>query len=202
MKQVSIPVREGSADRTFFFSYEISTSVTVEVLVEDGRSFRADGPDLWNAFLALRKNLESEGIMLCCNGARPDVWPSGMAGQMGDGRSAYKARPGKRPSRDDLVDILAPTPCSEVVTVEEQVRARIARHKPAPRLRRDLPLATPEEALAQAGKIVFDFDDVFRLDEMVDFRHVRGLIPVDKNGVMKDKYWPNESYEGPPGTSA
>lgn len=197
MKSLPVSARRGDEVTGVTLTYAVGASVEIEVVDDEGRSFTADGPDLWNTLVVLRETLEANGIMLCCKGARADVWPSGMSGQMGDGRSAYQFTPGKRLSHDDLVDILGPTPCSEVVTVEEQVRARIARHKPAPRARRDLPLATPAEAIGQAGKIVFDFEDVYGPNDIVDFRHVRGRVPVDESGVMEDKYWPNESYERP-----
>ena len=41
-------------------------------------------------------------------------------GQMSGGHYAYRLTPGRRPTRDDLVDILDPAACADVVTVEHQ----------------------------------------------------------------------------------
>jgi hypothetical protein len=52
----------------------------------DGSLAEARRPDLFTALIMLREQLEDTGRLLCCQGARPDVYPSGMSAQMsGDG---------------------------------------------------------------------------------------------------------------------
>ncbi|WP_157862339.1 hypothetical protein [Wenjunlia vitaminophila] len=91
-------------------------------LVRDGyerREVRAE--DLFEAMIGVRKILEEEGLLLCAQGAMPDVFPSGMARQMGDGRFAYRLRHGESGnSGDEMVDIFAPAAMGEVVTISEQ----------------------------------------------------------------------------------
>jgi hypothetical protein len=59
--------------------------------------------DLFEALADLRQSLEEQGIRLFCNGARTDVWPSGMSRSMSGGRKAYVLRLGTHAR--DLVDI-------------------------------------------------------------------------------------------------
>jgi hypothetical protein len=66
--------------------------------------------------------LDKDGIRLCCNGARLNVWPSGMARDMGGGFKAYALQMGRKASREDLVDIFDAAPIDTIATVEEQRR--------------------------------------------------------------------------------
>ena len=81
------------------------------------------GNNLFVCLMDLRLNLEAEGYLLCCNGARPDVFPSGTLQQTTHGRHAYVLSRGRELSDDDIVDILGPAPRSQVVTVEAQREA-------------------------------------------------------------------------------
>lgn len=85
-----------------------------------GRSYVSEGVDSFESLVSLRRQLEADGLLLCVNGARSDVFPSGMSRQMGGGRKAYVLVPGRTPTTDDLVDILDPAPSGAVVTVSEQ----------------------------------------------------------------------------------
>lgn len=89
----------------------------------DGRMEQAEGPDLFEALQAVQRRLQDAGMVLCCQGSRPDVFPSGMSRQMGGGRRAYRHRPGHPPTMDDLVDIFDPADCADVVTVEQHREA-------------------------------------------------------------------------------
>ncbi|MFC1420893.1 hypothetical protein [Streptacidiphilus cavernicola] len=84
------------------------------------------GVDLFDCLINVRKFLELNGRLLCCQGACPSVLPSGMTRQMTDGRMAYRLRDdGVALSDEDLVDIFAPAECFEVVGVVEHRRAVI-----------------------------------------------------------------------------
>jgi len=64
------------------------------------------GRDLFEALITLRCALEEAGAQLLCQGARPEVFPTGMSRDMGGGRKAYVTGIGVSPSRPDFVDIL------------------------------------------------------------------------------------------------
>jgi hypothetical protein len=93
-----------------------------ELVLEVGeRSYRATGFDLFDSLVTLRGVLEAEDLLICVEGARSDVYPSGMSRQMGTGRGAYRHVVGRRPDRGDLVDIFDETCCDDVVRIEEQL---------------------------------------------------------------------------------
>lgn len=93
---------------------------TLTVDLGDGSVVEAEDEDLYEALRAIRLQLESSGLRLCCQGALANVFPSGMARQMAGGRRAYRLRSGRQPGRDDLVDIFDPAYCDQVLSVEEQ----------------------------------------------------------------------------------
>lgn len=76
------------------------------------------GSDLFNCLHGLRQVLEAEGLLLCCQGARPDVFPSGMDRQMGEARHAHVL--GLEARQEESVDIFAPADVGLVGTIEEQ----------------------------------------------------------------------------------
>jgi len=79
-----------------------------------------EAADLFGALVLLRASLEKNGRFIACNGARRDVFPSGMAREMSRGRKAYILKPGVRPSREDLVDIFDRADADRIGTVSEQ----------------------------------------------------------------------------------
>ena len=107
------------SDGTHSVDVTIATEPPWRVGLEfpDGRLEHAEGQDLFAALQALRRRLQDAGMVLCCQGARPDVFPSGMSRQMGGGRRAYRHRAGRPPTIEDLVDIFDPADCNDVVTV-------------------------------------------------------------------------------------
>ncbi len=99
---------------------EVGEVCRAEVLLPDLR-ISGDGPDLFDALVSVRRQLEPWGITLVCNGARGDVYPSPMLRQSTSGRRAYLLtlpRTGKKP---ETVDIFDEAPAgSALVTVDEQ----------------------------------------------------------------------------------
>lgn len=51
-----------------------------------------EGPDFFEAFCRIREALGPWELLPSCYGASRDVYPSGMARDMGDGLSAYRMR--------------------------------------------------------------------------------------------------------------
>ena len=90
------------------------------VTLDDGRTVSADASDYFESLLLVRRELEHDGLLVCCQGARRDVWPSGMARDMGAGLKAYVLSIGRQPSQKDLVDIFDPAEQSLIGTVAEQ----------------------------------------------------------------------------------
>src|SRR5580658_4333223 len=76
--------------------------------------------DLFECLIKVRLHLEGHGLLLCCQEARPNVFPSGLNRQMSNGRLAYPLRRMPPFTDNDLVDIFKPAEPSEVGTVEQQ----------------------------------------------------------------------------------
>lgn len=107
---------------TLKISEEEPWSIKIESTEFEERNFQGD--DLFDCLMKLREYLDEKNYLLLCNGARIDVYPSGMSRDMSDGRLAYIAKIGMSPSRDDLVDIFEPTSQEHVGTVEQQKEYR------------------------------------------------------------------------------
>jgi len=88
----------------------------------DWRSFSA--PNLFKCLLSARTDLERKGLLLCCQGARPDVFPSGMQQQMDNGRFATVLA--RSADEREVVDIFGAAEPSQVTSVEGQ-RAAVFR---------------------------------------------------------------------------
>ena len=84
------------------------------------------GDNLFACLLLLRKRLEADGLLLCCQGARLDVTNSGMQKQMTGGKYVYTFNPETRTVNQDTVYILDPAPYGKVSTVAEQRAAIFA----------------------------------------------------------------------------
>lgn len=85
---------------------------------EESVIYKAD--DLFAALVKLRLDLESRHVFVACNGARKDVFPSGMAREMSRGRKAYVLKLGLRPDRDEVVDIFDAASPEQLGSVKEQ----------------------------------------------------------------------------------
>lgn len=77
------------------------------------------GDDLFDAMIALRREMEQKGARLLCVGARIDTYPSGMARSMGAARKVYKTRLGH--SATELFDIFDEADADHVGTIEQQL---------------------------------------------------------------------------------
>ncbi|HEV3462288.1 MAG TPA: hypothetical protein VG413_09610 [Candidatus Dormibacteraeota bacterium] len=112
-----------SSGRSFMVTARVSTgtsSYRLELAAPEIGIRSADASDVFECMCQLRARFDREGIRLCCNGARLNVWPSGMARDMGGGLRAYVLEVGRRASIDDLVDIFDSAPIEDIATVEEQ----------------------------------------------------------------------------------
>lgn len=78
------------------------------------------GTDLFEALIAVRRQLAHGGWRLAVQGARTDTYPSGMLRDMNGARKVYVLELGLPSSRDHLVDIFADADPAAIGTVEEQ----------------------------------------------------------------------------------
>lgn len=96
------------------------TRVTITATSGIGTVGPVVGGDLLDALTELRRHLGDRGLLLCCQGARINVWPSGMLRQFSHGRSGYVLGTRLEDGSFEVVDLLAPAPPVQVVNVAEQ----------------------------------------------------------------------------------
>jgi hypothetical protein len=89
-------------------------------LIYDNAVFEAEEWDYFEALCKIRLQLEARGHIVACYGAARNVFPSGMARDMGAGLKAYRCHLGKAAQMADLVSIFESGPDLEVASVEEQ----------------------------------------------------------------------------------
>jgi len=121
-EEVAVPAVRGGQTVTAQVRFAVSSEVCV-VQVSSGGDVTARGEarDLFAALAVARRELEAHGMQLANNGARLDVWPSGMLRQAGYGRRAYVLTLPPTAARQSTVDIFEPAPKSSVLgTVDEQ----------------------------------------------------------------------------------
>jgi hypothetical protein len=82
--------------------------------------YTATGPDMFEALVRLRRQLEPDGLTVAVQGSRRDTYPSGMARDMGGGMQVYVMRPGLRSPREDRVKTLDDASPDQLATVDEQ----------------------------------------------------------------------------------
>jgi hypothetical protein len=80
-----------------------------------------DAPDYYECLRAFRRLIEPDGFRVLCQGARPNVHPSGMTRQMGGALKSYVHTLGQPGSMKDLVGTFDPVEdIASVGTVQEQ----------------------------------------------------------------------------------
>lgn len=99
---------------------------TLEVLEAPVGAGSYTNGDLWNSLLDFRRAIEPSGWRILCNGARSDVWGSGMIADWSNGLAAYVLAPKRPEEAYQTVNIFDPAPAGVVCTVEEQIAARDA----------------------------------------------------------------------------
>jgi len=101
--------------------FDVSVDSTITISFEDQplKTFR--GEDLFKSMILLREHLNLQGSILLCNGARRDVYPSGMSRGMGKGRKAYTLVIGKQARKHNLIDIFDYAEPSTIAGIESQL---------------------------------------------------------------------------------
>jgi hypothetical protein len=116
--------KDGVEDKWWFLTVteDDEDGFTLHLESPAGASWRAEGPNAWDALRALRGHVEPLGYRLCCAGARVNAYVSGMSISMSGGGLVYPLRRWRRPRTNDLVEIFSYAPLSKVGTVAEQDR--------------------------------------------------------------------------------
>lgn len=86
------------------------------------RAVESAATDFFQALCDVRSLLAKDGLIPFCYGASLNVYPSGMARDMGQGLKAYKLIVGRHARMDDLVEIFAEGPdvVPSLVAAQEQ----------------------------------------------------------------------------------
>jgi hypothetical protein len=83
-------------------------------------SYSAEAGDLFDNLQAIRLYLEQLGWWMLCNGARKDVYPSGMSRESVGGRTVHRMRMGERVHASDHMDMFDPCDREALGSVREQ----------------------------------------------------------------------------------
>jgi hypothetical protein len=118
-----LAVTGSATKRSVVLTFSTCHPWRLRAVFDDGAAWDVEDSDLFECLIQVRKRLEGEGALICCEGARRDVFPSGMARQMGGARRAYRLVSDRAAESPTLVDIFAPTPCDAVVGVSEQTES-------------------------------------------------------------------------------
>ncbi|GAB3965468.1 hypothetical protein [Streptomyces sparsus] len=97
-----------------------SPSAALIELLDDHFRTVIRGTDYLDCLLQVRRQLEREGRLLCCQGARPHVHPSGQLRQFTNGREAYVLPPDAQDAAPATVDIFAPALPGDVASLQDQ----------------------------------------------------------------------------------
>ncbi|MEU6645028.1 hypothetical protein ABZ863_21035 [Saccharomonospora sp. NPDC046836] len=89
-------------------------------LTTGGATYEASGPDMFEALVNLRRQVEPFGWLVALQGSRLDTYPSGIARDMGGGLRVYVLRAGRAALFDDLVATLDDAEPDQLATVDEQ----------------------------------------------------------------------------------
>ncbi|MGA6981055.1 MAG: hypothetical protein WBZ11_05835 [Candidatus Sulfotelmatobacter sp.] len=119
-EETTVPAVRRGERVTSLVRFTTNGVCAVEITVDDVDS-RGEGPDLFEALAQARRGLEAEDLLVGCNGARRDVFPSAMQRQAGFARRAYVLTMPRTTARPEVVDIFASaSELSALATVDAQ----------------------------------------------------------------------------------
>jgi len=102
-------------------SFDVSIDSAISISFEDKPAKVFEDEDLFKSMILIREHLKKEGTILLCNGARRDVYPSGMSRGMGKGRKAYTLVIGEQARKANLIDIFDYAEPSMIAGIESQL---------------------------------------------------------------------------------
>ena len=105
MNQHQVFLIGGSDDEIAIFTEEEANGLCRLLCDYRGKVISSEAADYFEALSNIRLELEKESLIPFCYGASLNVFPSGMARDMGQGKAAYKMEMGKPAGRESLVRI-------------------------------------------------------------------------------------------------
>lgn len=120
--RIRLSVRgDETIDADVYIREEIESASECTLTVASSRgTYTATAGDYFDAFCAIRLELEVQSILPLCYGASRNVYPSGMCRDMGRGLTGYKMVKGERARQRDLVHLFTTGPDVDPATVQEQ----------------------------------------------------------------------------------
>jgi hypothetical protein len=110
----------GEAQGVFVLQSDEQGDDCILTLQFQGREITARALDFFEACCQIRSQLEAIGWRPVCYGSSLNVYPSGMARDMGRGLKAYRLELGRHAGMADLVSIFDTGPDVSPSSVEEQ----------------------------------------------------------------------------------
>jgi hypothetical protein len=99
--------------KSYFWKIEFTSSLT--------KHLEFTNVDLFECLIDLRRELAKYNCRPLCNGARLDVYPSGMCRDMGSGGIAYVLKLGQPAELDNIVHIFDYAEPESIASIEEQL---------------------------------------------------------------------------------
>ena len=109
---------KGKIEQNELLIYETDEEIVLNMKIDD-ITYLSNGEYIFEALQNLRKKIENKNIMLLCNGAVVNIYPSLMQKETG-GTKAYKLVLGEQASLKNVVDIFDYDEKLEIGTVDEQ----------------------------------------------------------------------------------
>lgn len=124
-REIQIELRDrtvGSGKLAWFARYSTDSdpgASCIELTIDSVGTVKAEAHNYFDALIILRRQCETEGLLILCFGARKDVWASGMQRDMGAGLRAYLL---SSRNRNRLIQrlIFDDAPKDTIGTVDEQ----------------------------------------------------------------------------------
>lgn len=192
--EVALKVR--IASRTLNARLAVSTGSRASrlVLEVDGLGeYSGEGLNAWDAFIALRRKCDGEGITIGCNAARRDFRMSGMTSDMGGGLSGYL-----RGEDDTAVHVPSFDPADLDLCISQDYWIAIVNREEHTRLTQGSDEVGTLAWLAERnpGKWVWsEGGGTFVGEEMPTDPKVSGAWHVGEDGV-RDGYFTNPNRKG------
>ncbi|MCP3462286.1 MULTISPECIES: hypothetical protein [unclassified Bradyrhizobium] len=109
----------GDDERAVLIEHDVGDTCRLSCTYR-GRKIEANADDFFEALCLIRRQLEPEGFIPFCYGASLNVYPSGMARDMGRGLKAYRLTKGAHVHMTDLVEIFETGPDVIPASVDAQ----------------------------------------------------------------------------------
>jgi hypothetical protein len=116
----SVRLVGGEDDERAIFEFDDDRDRCLLVCRYRGQTISSEESDFFEALVSIRRQLQADGLKPYCYGASLNVFPSGMARDMGQGLKAYKMVLGKHVNGADLVGIFDEGPDVVPADVEAQ----------------------------------------------------------------------------------